>query len=92
MSAASAWEIVIKAALGKLPGALEVANDVTGALASQGFRPLDVTIGHVQRSGGLPAVHRDPFDRILAAQSLVEDLPILSTDAVFDRYGVQRVW
>ncbi len=92
VSAASAWEIGIKAAAGKLPGALEVAADVAGCIESQGFHALDITVGHAQRAGGLPGIHRDPFDRILAAQALVEDLPFLSNDAVFDRYAVSRIW
>ena len=92
VSAASAWEIAIKAAAGKLAGALDVAADVSGCLESQGFRPLDITVGHAQRAGSLPLRHRDPFDRMLAAQALVEGLPLLSNDAIFDAYAVQRVW
>ncbi len=92
VSAASAWEIAIKAAAGKLPGALEVAADIAGFMESQGFRPIDITVGHAQRAGGLPPLHRDPFDRMLVAQALVEDLPLLSNDFVFDRYAVRRIW
>lgn len=92
VSAASAWEIAIKAAAGKLPGARDVAADVSGCLLSQGFRPLDITVGHAQRAGGLPLLHRDPFDRMLVAQAFVEGLPLLSNDSVFDAYAVQRIW
>ncbi len=92
VSAASAWEIAIKAAAGKLPGALDVAADVAGCIGSQGFRPLDITVGHAQRAGGLPPLHRDPFDRMLVAQALVEGLPLLSNDSVFDGYSVRRIW
>ena len=92
VSAASAWEISIKAAAGKLPGALDVAADIPGCLESQGFRPLDITIGHAQRAGSLPLRHRDPFDRMLVAQALAEELPLLSNDPAFDAYAVQRVW
>lgn len=92
VSAASAWEIAIKAAAGKLPGALDVAADIPGCMESQGFRPLDITVGHAQRAGALPPLHRDPFDRMLVAQALVEGLPLLSNDRVFDRYAVRRVW
>jgi PIN domain nuclease of toxin-antitoxin system len=59
---------------------------------SQGFRPLDITVGHAQRAGGLPLLHRDPFDRMLVAQAFVEGLPLLSNDSVFDAYAVQRIW
>jgi PIN domain nuclease of toxin-antitoxin system len=92
VSAASAWEIAIKAAAGKLPGALDVAADISGCLESQGFRPLEITVVHAQRAGGLPPLHRDPFDRMLVAQALVEGLPLLSNDAVFDAYAIRRIW
>ena len=92
LSAASAWEITTKARLGKLPGALEVAADVAGAAASQGFTALDITILHAQRAGRLPGEHRDPFDRMLVAQAQLEDLPVLSNDRIFDLFGVTRLW
>jgi PIN domain nuclease of toxin-antitoxin system len=92
VSAASAWEITTKARLGKLPGALEVAADVGACLRSQQFTPLDITIGHAQRAGSLPGTHRDPFDRMLIAQSQAENVPVVSSDAVFDTYGVVRIW
>ena len=92
VSAASAWEITTKARLGKLPGAQDVAEDVAGAVASQGFIALDITILHAQRAGRLPGEHRDPFDRMLIAQAQLEDVPIVSNEAVFDGYGVNRVW
>jgi len=91
VSAASAWEITTKARLGKLPGALAVAADVVGAVASQDFRPLDITILHAQRAGRLVGDHRDPFDRMLIAQAQIEDLAVVSDDAVFDTYGVDRI-
>jgi PIN domain nuclease of toxin-antitoxin system len=92
VSAASASEITTKARLGKLPGALDVAEDVAGAVASQGFVALDITILHAQRAGRLPGDHRDPFDRMLIAQAQLEDLPIVSNETVFDGYGVNRLW
>lgn len=92
VSAASAWEISTKARLGKLPSAVEVAADIGGAVASQGFLALPVTIAHAQRAGALPGPLRDPFDRMLIAQSQLEDLPLISIERVFDRYGIQRLW
>ncbi len=92
ISAASAWEITTKARLGKLPGALDVAADVAGAAAGQGFAALDITILHAQRAGRLPGDHRDPFDRMLIAQAQLEDVPIVSNEAVFDAYRVNRIW
>jgi PIN domain nuclease of toxin-antitoxin system len=92
VSALSAWEIVNKARLGRLPGAAAVADDVAGALLSQGFRALDLTVAHAQRAGDLPLTHRDPFDRLLAAQAIVEGLRFVSNNEVFDRFGVARFW
>jgi len=92
VSAASAWEITTKARLGKLPGARDVAADVVGCLANQGFVPLDITVIHAQRAGTLAGEHRDPFDRMLIAQAQLEDVSILSDDRVFDDYGVRRLW
>ena len=92
VSAASAWEIATKARLGKLPGAAEVAADVAACVSGQGFEPLDITILHAQRAGGLSGDHKDPFDRLLIAQAQMEDLHVVSDDGVFDAYGVSRVW
>jgi PIN domain nuclease of toxin-antitoxin system len=92
VSAASAWEIATKFRIGKLPGAAEVAANVAGCVLSQGFESLDITILHAQRAGRLPGAHRDPFDRMLAAQAQLEDLPIVTNDKVFDTFGVTRIW
>jgi PIN domain nuclease of toxin-antitoxin system len=92
VSAASAWEITTKARLGKLPGAQDVAADVVGCIADQGFVPLDITVLHAQRAGALAGAHRDPFDRMLIAQAQLEDVSIVSDDAVFDDFGVRRLW
>lgn len=92
VSAASVWEITTKARLGKLPGALAVAADVTACLATQGFAGLPISVGHAQRAGGLPGPHRDPFDRMLIAQALAEDLPLATNERLFDGYGVRRFW
>jgi PIN domain nuclease of toxin-antitoxin system len=78
--------------LGKLPQAGDVAVDVTGCIHSQGFGPLSVTIAHGQRAGALPGFHRDPFDRMLIAQAILEDCVLISNEIIFDRYGVARLW
>ncbi|MBI1872995.1 MAG: type II toxin-antitoxin system VapC family toxin [Acidobacteria bacterium] len=92
VSAASAWEISTKFRLGRLPRAADVATDIQGSIASQAFTSLDMTVGHAQRAGGLPGPHHDPFDRMLIAQSQIEDLPLVSNEDVFDDYGVSRIW
>lgn len=92
VSAATAWEICTKVRLGKLAGAEAFALDFPGRLRAMGFRELPVTVEHGQRAGLLPGDHRDPFDRMLIAQSLTENLPILSNEKLFDDYRVQRIW
>ena len=92
VSAASAWEITTKFRIGKLPGAQAVAANVFQCVATQGFAPLPISLLHAERAGRLPGPHRDPFDRVLAAQCQSEGLPIVSNDAVYDGYGVTRLW
>ena len=92
VSAASAWEISTKVRIGKLPGAVEVAAKLPQIIVSQGFDALPITIDHAQRAGALPGPHRDPFDRMLAAQAQAENMPIISRDAIFDTYAVARLW
>lgn len=92
ISAASAWEISTKHRIGKLPAAAVLAADVAGAIASQGFAELPITVREAERAGRLPGPHRDPFDRMLIAQALSLELTLVSNEAVFDRYAVRRLW
>lgn len=92
VSAASAWEIATKFRIGKLPGCEAVAVDVAGHIAAQGFVELAIGVADAERAGRLPGPHRDPFDRMLAAQALARDLPVVSIDPVFDALGAIRVW
>jgi PIN domain nuclease of toxin-antitoxin system len=91
VSAASAWEISTKVRLGKLHWP-EAAGTVGAYLVSQGFRPLPVTVDHAERAGRLAIAHRDPFDRMLIAQALIDDLLVASNEEVFDAAGVRRFW
>ena len=91
VSAASAWEIATKYRIGKLPGGGVVALDITGYIVRQGFAELDISVADAERAGRLPGPHRDPFDRMLASQALGRDLAIVSNDAVFDGWGVNRL-
>ena len=92
ISAASAREIATKHRLGKLPGADEIALDIPGTIAYQGFQSLPISVEDATRAGALPGPLRDPFDRVLIAQALARDLVLVSTDAHFDRYSVHRLW
>ena len=91
VSAASAWEIATKVRIGKLPDAEVVAGDISAAIVGQGFEELPISVVHAQRAGSLPGDHRDPFDRMLAAQAQIEGVPILSVDTAFDALGVPRI-
>lgn len=92
VSAASAWEMAIKASLGRLPAAFDLLNDFEGTLALRGFEVLPISAAHGIRAGFLPGPHKDPFDRMLIAQAQAENLAIVSNDEVFDAYGVRRLW
>ena len=92
VSAASAWEIATKYRLGRLPEGAVAAVDVAGSITGQGFGDLTISVADAERAGRLPGPYRDPFDRMLIAQALAHDLVIVSIDAVFDRYGVNRLW
>lgn len=91
LSAASAWEIAIKHALGKLRLPAPPAEYLPPLLATSGVTPLPVLHGHALRVADLPPHHRDPFDRLLIAQAQIEGVPILTADRVFSRYEVEVV-
>jgi PIN domain nuclease of toxin-antitoxin system len=85
VSAASAWEIAIKHALGRLD--FPVAQ-MSATIDEAGFLPLAIELGHAMRAGSLPPYHHDPFDRMLVAQAQHEGLTIVSVDARIKRYAV----
>lgn len=92
VSAVSAWEITTKHRLGKLPGVAAIVADLDAAIASQRFIGLPVSVRHGQAGGALPGPHRDPFDRMLIAQAMVDRLVLVSNEAIFDAYGIGRFW
>jgi PIN domain nuclease of toxin-antitoxin system len=92
VSAASVWEITTKFRLGKLADAGSVANDVAAVVASEGFGELPISVRHAQRAGDLEGRHKDPFDRMLVAQALIENLTLVSNERGFDAYAVKRLW
>ena len=87
VSAASAWEVAIKTALGRLRS----TRTVEEAASDSGFLELPVTLRHAEWVTGLPPHHRDPFDRMLVAQAAVEELTLVTRDPVFARYGVALI-
>ena len=92
LSTATYWEMAIKVALGKLPLIMPYRSWMDKAIADLRLDILPLTLNHTERITLLPFHHNDPFDRGLAAQSLLEGFPLLSRDVIFDAYGVNRVW
>lgn len=92
VSAASAWEICTKVRNGKLPTGQLLCENFLGYLDRFHFTPLPISVEHGRLAGHLLGPHKDPFDRMLAAQSLVEGVPLLTNDLVFAGFGVNVVW
>jgi PIN domain nuclease of toxin-antitoxin system len=92
VSAVSAMEVTTKFRLGKLPQAAALATRFEELVAGYGFGPLAITLRHASLAGSLSLPHRDPFDRLLIAQAIVEDLALVSNERVFDPSGVKRLW
>lgn len=92
VSAASAWEISTKVRLGKLPIAQLLENNFIEAARIAGYSLLSIDVETALRAGRLPGKHRDPFDRMIAAQALAMDIPVISSDAKLEEFGVRRIW
>jgi PIN domain nuclease of toxin-antitoxin system len=92
VSSASAWEIAIKHALGRLAGAEAIVAGLPRHLERLGATPLAIDVEHALVAGALPPHHRDPFDRMLVAQARSEGVPLVSNDALLTRYEVQILW
>ena len=92
LSLISVWEIQIKSSLGKLPLALPLAEIVQNQQSQHGLQLLPMTVEHIYALHRLPLHHKDPFDRLLIAQALTEELPLASVDGVFSAYSVSTIW
>lgn len=92
VSTATVWEIATKVRLGKLPGAESLEQNLLGWLENAGYSVAPLTPSVALRAGRLRGEHKDPFDRMIAAQALEADIPILSIDKELDVFGVQRIW
>jgi len=92
VSAASAWEIATKVRIGKLPGAETLEKEFLDVMEDAGYTLLAIDTSCALRAGRLVGEHRDPFDRMIAAQALAEDIPVLSSDPKLDTFGIRRVW
>ncbi len=92
VSAASAWEIATKHRIGKLPGAEIAVRDFNTLIASDGFTHLAITHQHALKAGAFESAHRDPFDRMLVAQSLIEGATLVTDDAVMKGFRARCFW
>lgn len=92
VSVVSLWEITIKVSLGRLNLTLPLADFINVHLTPSRVQLLQIEVPHLLTLETLPHHHRDPFDRLLAAQAIAEKVTFVSADAAFDSYSVQRIW
>jgi PIN domain nuclease of toxin-antitoxin system len=92
VSAVSVMEIALKHRLGKLPEAARHVANWQSVLAEVDATPLAISLDHAALAGSLDISHKDPFDRLLIAQSLLDRLPLVSNEKLFDSFGVERLW
>jgi PIN domain nuclease of toxin-antitoxin system len=92
LSAATIWELAIKVGQRKITLTMPYRVWMDTAIADLKLKILPITVEYAERQSTLPPHHKDPFDRLLIAQALVDGIPIVSVDAAFDPYGVTRIW
>lgn len=92
LSVASIWEMAIKISLGKLSIGAPFSTFIPAQLRRNGISLLGITVDHAAQVTSLPFNHRDPFDRLIVAQAMVEQMPIASADAILSTYPVTRIW
>ncbi|GIW50949.1 MAG: twitching motility protein PilT [Gemmatimonadales bacterium] len=92
VSSASAWEMATKVRLGRLRDPAGVVPRLSQILAERGMTELPISVEHATLAGSLGGSHRDPFDRMLVAQSRIEDVPLVTNDRVFRQYEIETVW
>lgn len=92
VSIASCWEIAIKVGLGKLDLGEPSRSFLHREISRNNFELLPISLDHATLVESLVLRHKDPFDRLLIAQAMIEDIPLVSADEVFDQYGISRLW
>jgi len=92
ISSASIWEISIKVGIGKMKLTAPYKVWITRALQALDIQIVPIAIDYCEKQATLPMIHRDPFDRMIASQCLVDHIPVVSSDTIFDAYGVTRIW
>ncbi len=92
ISMASVWEMAIKVKVEKLKLKNDIQYHIAELQNAYQFKLLNFQLSHIYYLQNLPLIHRDPFDRILASQSIVEKIPLISSDKIFDEYNIKRIW
>jgi PIN domain nuclease of toxin-antitoxin system len=92
LSAATVWELAIKIGQKKLALSVPYRQWMDRAIADLELALLPVTVEYAEKQAGLPSHHKDPFDRLIIAQALVDGIPVVCADPAFDAYGVTRIW
>ena len=92
LSTARVWEMAIKHSIGKLTFSMPFMEFIKQQIAVNRIDILEITFDHIEVVASLPLHHRDPFDRLIIAQSMAQQIPILSVDAIFDAYAIARLW
>jgi PIN domain nuclease of toxin-antitoxin system len=92
LSTASIWEMAIKQSIGKLSFGLPFKVFIEQQISTNSIELININLDHIEIVAPLPLHHRDPFDRLIIAQAMMEQIPILSADGVFDAYPIQRLW
>ncbi len=92
LSAVSAWEIITKVRIGRLPLAEPVDGFIARHLEENAFQPLSITMRHTFELEAMPDLHRDPFDRMLVAQAIAEDMSLVTGDQAIRAYPVSTIW
>jgi PIN domain nuclease of toxin-antitoxin system len=92
ISIVTVWELSIKQSIGKFTFTQPIKTFIEQQLKMNDFNLLSITLGHIDGITTLPLHHRDPFDRLLIAQAMIENIPIASADSAFDAYSIQCIW
>lgn len=92
LSTASVWEMAIKHSIGRLNFSRPFMEFIKQQIAINRIEILEISFDHIEVVASLPLHHRDPFDRLIIAQSMAEQIPILSVDTIFDNYTIARIW
>ena len=92
LSTASVWEMAIKHSIGRLNFSMPFMEFIKQQIAVNRIEILEISFDHIEVVASLPLHHRDPFDRLIIAQSMAEQIPVLRVDAIFDAYAIARLW